>query len=149
MAAQAPSQFCPFCGTSNPPGYNFCLQCHRALPPAGPVAPSAPAPEPDSFQLVTARRDATTLSLNVGRGFWGILFLYLGIPMLLIGIGLLIGSVVVAQGVANFNQACSMNPLCSPQPDPSGAFAAGGVVVLILGIVLVAYGISQYRNQPS
>jgi uncharacterized membrane protein YidH (DUF202 family) len=70
----------------------------------------------------------------------GIVLLIVGILVVLIGIGLLAAAVAAHQGVQAFNQACSQNPLCTPEPDPSGGLAAGGVVLLIVGIVLSIYG---------
>lgn len=142
-----PNQFCPFCGSTNPAGYNFCLHCHHALPVTGPAGGTAAPEPPDTFQLVTARPDATSMSVNVGQGFWGILFLYLGIPMLLTGIGALVVASFVSQGVASYNQTCAMIPGCVPEGNPSGAIAAAGVVILLVAIVLVWAGYNSYRNR--
>ena len=149
MSVATPDRFCPYCGATNPPGYNFCQQCHRALPGTDPPSPGPPSTPPDSFQLVTAQRSGSSTTISVGRGAAGLLFMYIGIPLILVGIFLLIGASVAAQGAATFNQACSMNSLCTPAPDPSGALAAGGVLVLLIGILLAAYGFSQYRSQDS
>ncbi len=146
MAGMTPG-LCPFCGTTNPPGFNFCAQCHHALPGAASASPAAPPPPQDAFQLVTAQRTGAGTTINVGRGAAGLFFVYIGLPLLLIGIMLLVVAGLVAQGAASFNQACSTNPLCTPAPDPSGGFAAGGVLILLIGIGLVAYGFSQYRDQ--
>ncbi|HLY77410.1 MAG TPA: hypothetical protein VKT21_05955, partial [Thermoplasmata archaeon] len=104
-------------------------------------------PPQDAFQLVTAQRTGAGTTINVGRGAAGLFFVYIGVPLLLIGILLLVVAGLVAQGAASFNQACSTNPLCTPAPDPCGGFAAGGVLILLIGIGVVAYGFSQYRDQ--
>ena len=142
-----PNQFCPFCGNSNPSGYNFCLNCHHALPVGGPAASATSPGAPDSFRLVTDRPDATSMSVNVGRGFWGLLFLYLGIPMLLGGIGALVVAAVISDGVTSSNQTCAMIPGCVPESDPSGLVAGAGVVILLIAIVLVWVGYSSYRDR--
>jgi hypothetical protein len=150
MASPIGSQFCPYCGATNPAGYNFCQQCHKPLPASGSTAAQTPWPTPaDSFQLVTAQRSGSATTLNVGRGTAGLLFIYLGIPFLLLGIGLLIGAGIAAAGTASYDATCSMIPNCTPAPDISGGLAAGGVVVLLIGILLMAYGFSQYRSQSS
>lgn len=43
----------------------------------------------------------------------------------------------------SFDQACAQNPLWTPAPDPSGAIGAGGAVVLVIGIVLIAAGATR------
>ena len=72
--------------------------------------------------------------------------LVLGVVLILIGIGLLAAAAAAHQAVANFNQACSQNPICQPQADPSGAMTAGGVVLLLLGSVLAIYGAVRLRS---
>jgi hypothetical protein len=150
MAAATNGQFCPFCGATNPPGFNFCQQCHKPLPGTGPLSPGAsPPPPPDSFRLVTTQQSAYGTTINVGRGAAGLLFIYLGIPFLLLGIGLLIGASVAAAGAASYDSTCAMISGCTPAPDISGGLAAGGVVILLIAIVLIGYGFSQYRSQSS
>jgi hypothetical protein len=149
MSAETTS-FCPYCGALNPPGYNFCGQCHQALPGRGGTTGTPPPPPPppsDSFQLASVQRSGSTTTFNVGRNVVGLICLYLGIIAALAGIGFLVAAEVAHQGTVSFNQACSMNPACTPAPDPSGAFAAAGVVVLIIGVVLALYGFTQVRKR--
>jgi len=55
----------------------------------------------------------------------------------LIGLGV---AAFVSQGVQSFNHACAQNPLCTPEPDPSGAITAVAVVLLVVGILLALGG---------
>ncbi len=75
----------------------------------------------------------------------GGVFVAVGIPLLIFGILALVAAAVVAQGTASFNQACAQNSLCTPEPDPSGGIAAAGVLLLVIAIVLIAYGASRGR----
>ena len=79
----------------------------------------------------------------------GLILLYYGIPLILAGIGAFFAAYFEAQSVAAFNNACSMNPICTPAPDFSGAIAVLGVVLLIIGLILTFYGWSQYSGSGS
>jgi hypothetical protein len=151
MSAEINTGFCPYCGALNPAGYNFCAQCHQALPGHGNATgpPPPPPPPPDSFQLASVQRSGSTTTFNVGRSVVGVICLYLGIISVLGGIGFFVAAGIAHQGTVTFNQACSMNPMCTPAPDPSGGLAAAGAVVLIIGIVLAVYGFTQVRKPPS
>ncbi len=66
--------------------------------------------------------------------------------MVLIGPTLLATAAAVHQSVSSFNQACAQNSLCQPQPDPSGGMTAGGVLLRVIAVLLVAVGVSRYRS---
>lgn len=123
---------CVRCGAPNPPLATVCGYCGNSLQVPSPATGALPAPRPDTFRLVTTSQD------NPSAG--GLILLILGIIICLTGIGLLVGAVVVHQGVQTFNNACAQNPLCTPEPDPSGAMTAGGIVLLIVGLILAYYG---------
>ena len=55
-------------------------------------------------------------------------------------ISLLAAADIAHQGTVSFNQACAMNPACTPVADPSGALTTAGVAILILGLILTLYG---------
>lgn len=74
------------------------------------------------------------------------LYYRIAIPLVIFGVIALGASAVIAQGVASYNSGCSRIPGCTPQSDPSGAVAAVGVVLLLIGIVLIVYGASRGRD---
>ena len=161
MASVEPSGFCPYCGSTNPPDYSFCVTCHRRLPGSGTETsssiPSTPkqafdsssfvAPPPDRYRLVTD--DPAANRLDVGRGVAGLFFIYIGIPLLLVGIGLLAFAGPVHDAAATANQACSPMYPCAAPPDFSGAMYAGGALLLIMALGLVGYGIYSYANRDN
>lgn len=147
MSSTGSGRFCPFCGANNPAEFNFCGNCHRVLPAKGVAPPAGPPPPSDSFQLVTSQTYNSATTLNVGRSTGGLVFLIIGIPLLILGILLLVAAGIAAAGTASFNQACSMNPVCTPASDPSGALAGGGVVLLLIGLALAGYGVFQYQDR--
>ena len=65
---------CPKCGSSNPAGSAFCVNCGTALP-QGQQAPPQPAPTP-IVQNITYQRSET-----VTMGEWFVMFLLLCIPI--------------------------------------------------------------------
>jgi hypothetical protein len=71
------------------------------------------------------------------------LYLRVSIPLILFGVIALGASVLIHEGVTSWDQGCSRIPSCTPQSDPSGGVAALGVVLLLIGIVLLAYGLNQ------
>lgn len=150
MGTSSTGRFCPRCGTTNPPDYNFCANCHLPLP-GGPPAPAAIAwtnSGPGEPMPLPGSSTPSENVLEIGQGAAGVVFIWIGIPLLLIGMGLLVGAAVAHQGAQSFDQACSANPLCTTSaPDPSGALTAVGVIVLILAIGLVAFGIKQYSER--
>lgn len=95
------------------------------------------APPPDNYRLVTHSPSASPAAVAL---------IVVGIVMVLIGIALLATAAAVHQSVTSFNQACAQNPLCQPQPDPSGGMATGGILLLVLGALLMAVGWSLYRS---
>jgi len=131
VSPQAPGA-CPRCGAPNPPTFNVCQYCGGPLGLVKGRAEIPRAPPEDSFRLVT--------SSDLTHPVSGTLLLVLGILFVVIGIGLLALAAGVHQSVQSFNQACSQNPLCQPQSDPSGGITAGGVVLIIIGIPLSIYG---------
>lgn len=76
----------------------------------------------------------------------GLALLVVGILLIVVGLVLFAVAAVVHDGVQSFNNACSQNPTCTPQPDPSGAFVAAGAGVLVLGIILAIVGALVYRR---
>jgi hypothetical protein len=123
---------CPRCGATNPVTSNVCQYCGGPLAPTNVRTETPYVRTEDSFRLVT--------SSDVSHPISGTLLLVLGILFVVIGIGLLALAAGVHQSVESFNQACSQNPLCQPQSDPSGGLTAGGVVLMIIGIILAIYG---------
>lgn len=120
---------CASCGAGNPVGTLTCQYCGSALPPPAPIFSPPSLPSENSFELVSPR--SSVLSGNSQP------LLALGILLIFFGIILLIGAAVVGQGVAQFNQACSQNPLCTPEPDPSGGLAAVGLVLVLIAVILL------------
>jgi hypothetical protein len=145
--------FCPYCGTSNPPSFNFFEKCHRPLPGTHVEDDlEAPTPPLDLSSVDSPRRIDRSTTINVGRGTAGLVFVYIGIPLVVMGILLLAIASVTAGAAASFNQTCSTNPTCQAQPapaNPSDAFAGAGALVLILGILLAGYGFVQYARIPN
>jgi len=130
---------CPRCGGPNPPLSSFCQFCGSPLAgPLGFTLPPPPSVPPPNFQPVAPNRDE-----HEGPG---LALLVVGILLIVVGLVLFGVAAVVHQGVQSFNNACSQNPLCTPQSDPSGAITGAGVGVLILGIVLLIFGVSIYRR---
>lgn len=123
---------CPHCGATNPPRAAVCEYCGGGLSPIVLPASTGGAPAEDSFRLVTAPGQSPS---GIGTAL-----LIVGILVLLIGIGLLFAAAAAHQGVVSFNEACSQNPSCQPESDPSGAITAVGVVLILLGLVLSVYG---------
>ena len=128
---------CPHCGAPNPTGATTCQYCNGALSTAVPPTWSIGSPPPDNYRLVTPSPSVSPLA---------VVLIVVGIVLVLTGIALLATAAAVHQSVSSFNQACAQNPLCQPQPDPSGGMAAGGVVLLVVAVVLMAIGGSRYRS---
>ena len=139
--AQAP---CARCGGPNPPAAEVCQWCRASLvrpptPPTGPVGyrplelPGVPGPH---------RLNPLPATSNVV--YYGV-----GIPLLVFGIIALLAAAAISSSVASFNSACSQNPVCTPEPDPSGGVAAVGVVLLLIGIILILYGATQGSGDAS
>ena len=131
----APSGRCPRCGKNNLPGGRFCQYCGGALSAATPTRSAPVSPPNDRLRLVTSEPPTPSAG--------GIVLLVLGVVLALLGVGLLAGSVVVHEGVQSFDQVCGQNPLCHPEPDPSGPMAVGGAVLLIVGILLAVNGFAR------
>jgi hypothetical protein len=121
---------CPHCGAANPFGVVTCRYCNGALPPTGPVYPPPPPPSRDNFRLVNDE--------DTGAG--SVIAFVVGGLLLLAGVGLLIGAAVAHQGAQSYDQSCAQMPNCSPAPDPSGAFTAGGIFLLIVALVVLVWG---------
>lgn len=128
---------CPHCGAPNPAGATTCQYCNGALFTVVPRTWPVGAPPPDHYRLVTHSPSTSPAAVAL---------IVVGIVMVLIGIALLATAAAVHQSVTSFNQACAQNPLCQPQPDPSGGMATGGVILLVLGALLMAVGWSRYRS---
>ena len=141
----AASRFCPYCGSSNSSDFNFCANCHRQLPPASAGDPT-PSMAPTYLPSPTARPFLAAGTFDVGPRAGGLVFVYIGLPLLIFGILALVGASLASSGTASYNQQCSKIPQCTPQADPSGTFAAAGVLLLLLGIGFMVWGISQYNR---
>lgn len=129
---------CGRCGGPNPGIAATCQWCGATLTPAPlPIVPSGYRP----LSLPEAPRGPSTSPAAA----------VVGVILILFGILLLVAAGVVSQNVASFNHACSQNPTCQGQsePDPSGGFAAGGILLLIIGIIAIAYGARGYVTGPS
>ncbi len=128
---------CPHCGAPFSFGAPRCEYCGAALPTPSPNAPMVTGPpgSPDTFRLAP-----TTTSRGRGPAFG------LGIGLIVFAVLLFVGAAVAQAGTQSFNQACAQNPLCTPAPDPAGGIAAGGAVVLVIGLVLLAYALSRGRD---
>jgi len=147
MGTEISRGFCPHCGATNPPDFNYCGQCHELLPslssrPIGAADEVVAQPAP----ILSMRRAGSTTFVSLGRQAPGLLFLYFGISLIIAGIGAFFAAYLEAQSVASFNSACSRNPICTPAPDYSGAIAGLGVVLLIIGLILTYIGWSQYSG---
>jgi len=145
--------FCPFCGTRNPPDYQFCENCERKLPQIGrtsppPHDPSTPDP---NFPLIPPA-EATPPSVeptlgseigSVGRTYMSLRF---GVGTAVGGIFMLIIGVVIA-AVAS-QPSCTSTPngfgqptqVCAPPfqgaVDLGAGLAVLGVILLIVGILI-------------
>jgi len=130
---------CARCGGPNPPQSSFCQFCGAPL--TGPVLFVPPPPSqvpPGYFSPAPPNRDE-----HEGPG---LVLLVIGILLIVVGLVLFAVAAVVHDGVQSFNNACSQNPTCTPQSDPSGAFTAAGVGILVLGIILTIAGAVVYRG---
>jgi len=137
---------CARCGGPNPPGATTCQWCRAAL-----VAPGPPGGVYGSYRpldLVTESDRAYLSAPSDSPAAAAGLAYRIAIPFLFLGVVLLVVSAVISQQASSFNQACAQNPVCTPESDPSGGVAAGGAVLLLIGIVLVAYGLSRGRGDP-
>lgn len=138
QTAPRPSGMCAQCGGPNPPGASVCQFCRSPLTALPPVeAPVVPAGE-DTFRLVTAKQAEHPMA-RFGMVYFGIALIVIGIILFAVG-------AAAHQSAQSFNQACSQNPLCTPQSDPSGGLYAAGAIVLVLGLVLVGVGWRLYAR---
>jgi hypothetical protein len=101
----------------------------------------------DSFELVTGPSSARGSVFNFAPGVLGVIVAIFGIFAFVGGIVLLVISAAVASSVASFNNACSENPLCTPESDPSGGIALAGAVVLTIGILMLVFGVYSYLHR--
>lgn len=110
---------------------------------ASPPPPSGPPTVPGPF----AAGSGWTATVDIGRGTASLLLLWIGVAVLVVGLMMVVGAAIEHQGVTDFNNACSKNPVCTPSSDPSGAFLLGGGILLVLGVVIAAVGGAQYARR--
>jgi len=122
---------CPHCGAPNPVTAELCKYCGGRIAALRPEAPLIGPPQRDDFQLVTSEEPSSPI---------GIVLLIFGILLIIVGIVLLAMAPSVHQSVQSFNNACSQNPNCQPQSDPSGGMTGGGAAAIVVGIILAAVG---------
>jgi hypothetical protein len=82
----------------------------------------------------------------------GIVVLILAIPVVLAGVGFLVAASFAHSEAAAADQACAhANPPCpGPNaPDTSGGLTVGGILLLIIGAVMLAFGANQYHARES
>ncbi len=126
---------CARCGGPNPATATSCQWCGGAL---------ALAPPPSGYQPLrlpaTYRRPYGSPGAVIG-----------GVLLIVFGLIALAAAAVVNDGVNSYNQACSQNPACqgNQQSNPSGGIAAVGIVMLIIGGGLIAYGVRRYSPRVS
>lgn len=84
------------------------------------------------------------MTIDVGRRAGGLVFVWIGVAVLLLGVGLLVGAAVEQQGVASYNSACSRIASCTPAPDPSATLAIAGGLFVAMGVGFLALGGYQY-----
>ncbi len=135
VAAPASSVTCAHCGAVSRLGTLRCPYCglDLPLPPSPPVAAPVLFPRPDPYRLVPSTPASAPTSALV----------IVGIVLAVLGVFVLIGAAVVHQGVVSYNQGCSQIPDGSAAADPSGGIAAGGAILIILAVILVALGLSK------
>jgi len=130
---------CGRCGGASPPLSSFCQFCGAPL--TGPVlfAPPIVSQVPPGYLPVTPPdRDE-----HEGPG---LVLLVIGIFLIVVGLVLFAVAAVVHDGVQSFNNACTQNPPCTPQSDPSGALDAVGATLVVLGILMAVAGGVMYRG---
>ena len=132
MAAGA----CARCGGPNPGTSAFCQWCGAALAVSAPPIPATggyqPLPPPAPY-----RRPSGSPGAIVG-----------GVVLIVFGLIALAGAAAVNAGVNSYNQACSQNPACqgNQASNPSGGIAVVGVILLVVGGVLIAYGVPKHTS---
>ncbi len=124
---------CSRCGGPNPHIASTCQWCGGSLAVAAPPSGYQPILLPATY-----RRRSGSPGAVIG-----------GVILIVFGLLALVAAAVVNDGVTSFNQACSQNPACqgNQQSNPSGGIAAVGIVILIVGGGLIAYGVR--RDEPS
>ena len=136
----APGTFpptCPRCGALTLAGAAHCTTCGSALPNPAPFGPPgfAGPPRYDPYR-VPASHDEEERAV-------GVVAIVLGAILLVSGVAALAAAAFLHASVASFNSGCQ-SP-CTPAPDPSGAIAAVGIVMLLVGLVVMAVGATHRR----
>jgi hypothetical protein len=108
--------------------------------------PPPSGPPTDDYRLVSEGGEAPSETQGIVRGSGGLIFVYFGIVVLLAGIFALVAASIEASGVASFNSACAMNPLCTPAPNYSGEITAVGVLLLVVALILFGLAYRAYQN---
>ncbi len=136
----APGTFppkCPHCGAPTLASAAHCTYCGSVLPNPAPFGPPAFAGPPRYDPYRVPARD------NEEERAVGVVAIVLGAILLVSGVAALAAAAYVHDSIASFDSGCQ-NP-CTPAPDPSGAIAAVGVVMLLVALVVIAVGATHRR----
>jgi hypothetical protein len=140
---------CPFCGATNPSWYTSCQRCHKALPAPGAVARPSPPTSTDPLAPRAGGQFVPIGPLGAMLGGAGIVWFSLGIASVVVGIFLLVAGSLVALIGGFTGQTCAMNPFCLFSTALHVFFVISGLLLVLAGIALMAFGFHRNVNRPS